>query len=223
MPRFSVAIARTLSFCLLCCLTLCPLGAQSASASAPTPGVTTPAPSAMEVPVLFDLGIPNTPPIVGFITGGGICEPDGLSLIPGDATEPVLFPYESIDKAIDLNLKGTDEVSLKLKMRDGKEIAATAKVTDAEPILVLRDDVASGAAPATAKVRTFQKAGFRGIPTIEFEAIPEMEVDIEAIKKMNEDFLKALEGGDFDKAIDQYNQMGDALEKSQGDAEPQQP
>jgi len=177
----------------------------------------------MEVPVKYDLGIASAPPIDGFITGGAICEPEGLSLIPADATEPVLFQYQDIDEAKDVALKGTDEVTLKLKMRDGKEVTASAKVTDAEPILIVRDEVAAGADPATAKVRTFQTTNFRGIPLIEFEAIPEVEVDVEAIKKMNEEFLKALETGDFDKAVDQYNAMGDALDKAQGDGEPAAP
>lgn len=192
------------------------IGATSAFAQAA-------APATMEVPVKYDLGVAGTPPIAGFITGGALCEPEGFSLIPSDATEAVLFQYQDIDEVKQLALKGNDEVSLTLKMRDGKEIAATAKVTDAEPILILRDEVAEGADPAAAKVRTFHKAGFRGIPLIEIEAMPEVEVDIEAIKKMNDEFLKALESGDFDKAVDHYNAMGDALEKAQNDDQPAKP
>ena len=168
----------------------------------------------LHVPVTYDLGVGK--PIEGLITGGSICDPEGLSVVPDKATGPVILPYEEIDSVASMALGAGDQLTMQVKMRDGKTFPATAKVSEADPIVILKDELASGTPETAAKTRSFTKAGFRGIPLLEFEAALPDDLDLEEIRKMSDAMNKAMADGDLDKAIELYNQIGDQLQKASG-------
>ena len=169
----------------------------------------------VQVPVSYDLGVGK--PIEGLITGGSICEPDGLSVTIANATGPGILAYEQIDKVANIALEGTGLLTMDVTMRDGQTFKASAKVSDTEPIVILRDEAGPSAPVTGPKTRTFMKTGFRGISLIEFEAALPADLDLDTVKKLTADLNKALDEGDLDKAIDCHNQIGDILEKADAD------
>ncbi|MBF0500346.1 MAG: hypothetical protein HQM09_09440 [Candidatus Riflebacteria bacterium] len=174
----------------------------------------------LQVPVTYDIGVGKR--IEGVITGGAICEPEGLNVKPINGTGPVLLPYEEIDKLENMALDAKGEVTMQVTMRDGSKINGAATVTNTEPIVILQDETATGSA-TPGKVRTFSKTGFKGLPLIEFEAGLPPDIDIPAVKKLAADLVKALDDGDVNKAIDVHNQIGDLLEKADSDTLPPSP
>ncbi len=171
----------------------------------------------VEVPVSYQLGS-GSPLIDGALIGGSICEPDGLSLLEGQATVPRVIDYESIDRVETMNLGSDDKLQMQVVLKDDTRFEGFAKISGEDPILILRDEVASDTATASAKVRTFTKANFKGISALNFEAEVTVEMDIEEFKTLTADLVKAVEADDLEKAIDIHNRLGDFLEGlSEGD------
>lgn len=170
----------------------------------------------IQVPVSYDLGVGKS--LEGIITGGSICEPEGLSVTVDKATAPSILPYEQIDKIAKLTLDASGLLSMDVTMRDGQTFKAATKVSDTEPMIILRDEAGPNAPVTGPKTRTFSKAGFRGIALIEFEAALPADLDVDEVKKLTDDLNKALEDGDLDKAIDAYNKIGEILEKADTDS-----
>ncbi|MFZ2958667.1 MAG: hypothetical protein WA705_17395 [Candidatus Ozemobacteraceae bacterium] len=171
----------------------------------------------LQVPVAYELAGRR---IDGLVTGGAICDPEGLNVKPENGTSAVIFPYEEIDKVENMALNAKGEVTMVITMRDKSKVKASATVTETEPIVILQDEIASGTA-TPGKVRSFPKATFKGLPLIEFEAGLPPDIDIVAMKALAAQLVKALDTGDINKAIDIHNQIGDHLEKADADSIPE--
>lgn len=174
-----------------------------------------PAAAQIEVPVSYELAS-GAQDIDGFLTGGSWCEDEGLSVTKEGGTAPTIVRYEDIDEVESLSLCSSDTLSMKIRLKDAGNFHAKAVVPPGIPLLILRDEVASGTAPDQGKVRTFTPENFRGLPAIEFEAAIEVEADPQAVKELADRLGKAALEGNFQEAIDLHSQIGELLDALTG-------
>jgi len=169
-----------------------------------------PALAEIQVPVTYDLGVKDASPIVGFITGGSFMEPEGIRVLPENASETVVFDYLDIDKIASLSLSG-DTLEMQITFKDGETTKATTKISDTAPLIVLRDEIASGNSFSLGKERVFTKANFKGISSIDFETDLTDEEKIETLKDLSTKMTQAIESKDFAKAVEFNVQIGEIL------------
>ncbi|MBF0547803.1 MAG: hypothetical protein HQM08_25420 [Candidatus Riflebacteria bacterium] len=165
----------------------------------------------IQVPISYDLGIGKK--IDGNVIGGSICEPEGLVVTPETGTGSILVPYETIDKITGMTVGKNGKLFLYVALRSGKIYKSFTSITDTEPILIIQDESIDGG-KTPGKIRKFVKAGFRGIPLIEFDAALTPEVDLDSIKKLASEFSAAIDAGDLEKAVTLHNKIGDLLENN---------
>lgn len=173
----------------------------------------------IEVPVAYDLGVGKGEAIEGFVIGGSICEDTGLSLYCNQASTATVISYIDVDRIASITLQGNNQLSMNILLKDGKSFPATAQVSEDQPFLILRDEVASGGKNMSGKERTFKVANFRGIPFIEFQAAFSDERSLENLKDLAKQFQEALEKGNLDLAGDVYNKIGEVLDGMQPPSE----
>jgi hypothetical protein len=169
--------------------------------------------AAVEVPVTYDLGVKGGERIVGFITGGSICDAEGIHVKSDVATASVLYKYVDIDKISALQLRESGDLGFELFLRDGNQVQGSVSVVETEPMLILRDEIASGEEMVLGKERLFSKANFRGIPVIEFEAALANEASLDDLKAAVKKLQEALDGGNLEHAVEVHNSIGEMLEK----------
>jgi len=165
----------------------------------------------IQVPVAYEL-TSGSRKITGNLTGGSICEPDGLSVFVENGTAPIIVPYQKIDFVENIALSPKGILSMNITMMDNTKIIGTAKISDTEPIIILQDEVASDTVAAAPRVRTFKKQDFRGINKIEFEAGGPQEISVEEFKSISEEMVKAVEERNYDKAVECHTKLADLLE-----------
>ncbi|MBI3039953.1 hypothetical protein HYY75_13040, partial [bacterium] len=156
----------------------------------------------IEVPVEYNLGVGSGTLISGFIIGGSFCELEGLSVNLNPATTPTVLHYETLDCVSNISLREEKLLSMEILVRGGRKYEACARISEVEPMIILRDEVPNGLASQSGKVRIFKKDGFRGIPLIRFEAEIPSDIDFDLIKTLNSKFLEAIESRDVEKAIE---------------------
>ncbi len=170
----------------------------------------------LEVPVVYTF-TPASRPIEGVLTGGTLCDAEGLNVKDSTATFSRVVNYEKIDRVEEMNPIGGSKLLMKIVLKDGHRFQAYADIHETDPILILRDELPEGAT-GTPKLRTFTKANFKGLHLLEFEAEPAGEVtDEEVLKQVNE-LAEAIKQDDLDRAIDLHNKIGDYLEAWQDEA-----
>ncbi|HNW36820.1 MAG TPA: hypothetical protein PKM25_17910, partial [Candidatus Ozemobacteraceae bacterium] len=148
----------------------------------------------IEVPVSYELAS-GAPRIDGFLTGGSWCEPEGLSITKDGSSTSALVRYEDIDQLESLQMTSSNTISMTIRLKDAGNFSARATVPPAIPLMILRDEAASGTASDSGKIRTFTPENFRGMPLLEFEAAISEEVDPAAVKALAEKLGKAVEDG----------------------------
>jgi hypothetical protein len=167
----------------------------------------------LEIPVSYDLGVAGAPPIEGYLTGGALATPEGINVHLETASAPEIIDYLKIDKIADLRLSGLDQVLMRVYLKSGDAHNALLKVRSPEPILILRDETASGTTQG--RERVFRVENFKGIPLLKMEAAIPFEAGINELKDLSRQFLQTLEAKDLDKAIDIHNRIGEILDGAQ--------
>ena len=164
----------------------------------------------LEVPVVYTLTSASKP-VEGVLTGGSLCDAEGLSVKDASATSTRVVAWETIDRVEELNPIGSNKLLMKVVLKDGHRFQAYATIPETDPLLILRDEQPEGAT-ATPKLRTFTKANFKGLYLLEIEAEPPAEVSDEEVLKQVNELGQAIGQGDLDKAIDLHNKIGDFIE-----------
>ncbi len=170
----------------------------------------TPAWAQLEVPVVYTLTSASRP-IEGVLTGGTLCDAEGLTVKDSTATFSRVVNYEKIDRVEEMNPIGGSKLLMKIVLKDGHRFQAYADMHETDPVIILRDELPEGAS-GTPKLRTFTKANFKGLHLLEFEAEPAGEVSDEEVLKQVGELADAIKKDDLDRAIDLHNKIGDFIE-----------
>ncbi len=168
----------------------------------------------IQYPVSYDLGLKNAQPIAGFITGGAIFGPEGIPVIEGTNASTTILEYVNLDRIASMTLTGSDTISFVVSLKTGESFTARASVPN-DPIIILRDEIASGGKIDLGKERIFNRNNFRGISAIEFEADIPPEERIGLMKDLARQLVTALEAEELEKAADLNYQLGQMFESLQ--------